>query len=391
MNLLRGASMLLYLNRRTFVGEAGNMLAREVEVAMAKGIELILIHELDPEFESCPFDHFFSTTPQRLVSSGIYAKIAVACHRPPFRSVSMGLVCKGLGAKTVSKRIRKAVDQAERALNLEKMGTNLRRLSTMNLSAMGAAVENTMSPMAQVAECIVNSAWLPGGGSAEESAATKISAIWRGRQTRILLCSPVETADANDFIDITREPPEVQQAQRAQSPGTMGSPTPATRDADDPSARLQQAVVLASFSHKHAASLEQQAVDAAAKLHKARDAFALAQAARETAHEAKERLRAELAAAEEAVATAEREASEKENAVAVATEASEAANVRAEKQLDTAKQAEGHASALRQQAKAKQLGPHPERGRYAELVLERVRGENWKARAGIRGEADLYI
>lgn len=95
---------LLYLNRLTFVGEAGTKLAHEVASVMANGeIELQLVHENDESLDGCTFAHLFTTTPQELLADGIYAKIAITCLPPPFRTVSHALVVKALGARKVRK------------------------------------------------------------------------------------------------------------------------------------------------------------------------------------------------------------------------------------------------------------------------------------------------
>jgi hypothetical protein len=77
--------MLLYLNNKTFVGENGHNLAREVSVARSCGVEIVLVHENDTDRDGCAFSRLFQTTPHELITDGLYSKIAVACHPEPYR------------------------------------------------------------------------------------------------------------------------------------------------------------------------------------------------------------------------------------------------------------------------------------------------------------------
>eukprot|EP00966_Prymnesium_polylepis_P160951 3719261-Prymnesium_polylepis.1 len=72
----------------------GQHLSREVKQARALGIEILLVHENDPAHGGCAFDKLFQTTPEELVSEGLYHKVAVACHPGPHRAVSLALVAK---------------------------------------------------------------------------------------------------------------------------------------------------------------------------------------------------------------------------------------------------------------------------------------------------------
>eukprot|EP00966_Prymnesium_polylepis_P223218 5164298-Prymnesium_polylepis.1 len=90
--------MLLYLNSKTFVGETGQRLSHEAKQARASGIEILLVHENDVARGGCPFDKLFQTTPEELVSEGLYDKVAVACHPGPHRFVSLALVARELQA-----------------------------------------------------------------------------------------------------------------------------------------------------------------------------------------------------------------------------------------------------------------------------------------------------
>ena len=89
---------LLYLSRQTFIGPAGEALAREVRTARAYKAQIVMIHENDVQRDGCEFEHFFVTTPQDLIDAGLYTSIALAFHPTPHREVSLALAAKSLGA-----------------------------------------------------------------------------------------------------------------------------------------------------------------------------------------------------------------------------------------------------------------------------------------------------
>ena len=91
--------MLLYLNERTFIGEAGEALASEVRLARHGGLPLLMIHEIDPEKGGVgEFGKFFQTTPDDLIRDGIYkSSLAIAFHEAPHRTASIRLAAKVLG------------------------------------------------------------------------------------------------------------------------------------------------------------------------------------------------------------------------------------------------------------------------------------------------------
>ncbi|KAL1499130.1 hypothetical protein AB1Y20_013641 [Prymnesium parvum] len=91
--------MFLYLNQQTFVGEDGVVLASEVREAKAGGIEVVLAHEIDASRGGCPFDRLFTTTPRDLVQDGLYKRLAIALHSPPYREISFLLLAKALRAE----------------------------------------------------------------------------------------------------------------------------------------------------------------------------------------------------------------------------------------------------------------------------------------------------
>ena len=91
--------MLLYLNSDTFVGDKGELFANEVRAARANGFPLVMVHENDEDAGGCDFARFFETTPQDLISDGLYKALAYAWYPDPFRQVSVALVALAFGAE----------------------------------------------------------------------------------------------------------------------------------------------------------------------------------------------------------------------------------------------------------------------------------------------------
>ena len=95
---------LLLLNKHTFVGEEGQLLAAEVQRALDSWLPIVLAHEEDPERDGCPFDQLYHSTPEVLINRGLYKKAAISCVREPLRSVSFSLIAKAVGAVPVQTR-----------------------------------------------------------------------------------------------------------------------------------------------------------------------------------------------------------------------------------------------------------------------------------------------
>ena len=74
--------MLLYLSSASFTDPR---LAEQVEAARAARLPIVLAHENDPQRGGCPFSRFFKTTPQELVSGGLYDALAIAFFCGPHR------------------------------------------------------------------------------------------------------------------------------------------------------------------------------------------------------------------------------------------------------------------------------------------------------------------
>ena len=97
--------MLLYLNKDTFVGDPGLLLAEEIREARAARIPIAMIHENDEGKNGCPFATFFETTPADLIANGLYKALATAfVSGEEHRKVSVVLFAKVLGANSRLRR-----------------------------------------------------------------------------------------------------------------------------------------------------------------------------------------------------------------------------------------------------------------------------------------------
>ena len=81
--------------------EANNRLLR---AARGVGLSVVLVHECDPARGGCEFGHFFQTTPQDLISDGLYARVAVAFQVGQHRTVSLCLLAREVGAVRYHKK-----------------------------------------------------------------------------------------------------------------------------------------------------------------------------------------------------------------------------------------------------------------------------------------------
>lgn len=145
--------MLLYLNDATFVGESGELFAKEVRCALANGFPMVMMHENDVLAGGCEFARFFVTTPQDLISSGLYTALAYAWYPDPFRQVSVALVALAFGAEepqnmsVVSqfKRLGKRATELSERVSMSTSTMTSRRRST-NASVEVSAPSITIAP-----------------------------------------------------------------------------------------------------------------------------------------------------------------------------------------------------------------------------------------------------
>ena len=93
---------LLYLNDRTWLGDAGVKLAEELRAVRGEeraATSVVMVHENDDARGGCEFSIFFAgRTPQDLMQGGIYSDLALALYPGPFWPVSVALVAGALGA-----------------------------------------------------------------------------------------------------------------------------------------------------------------------------------------------------------------------------------------------------------------------------------------------------
>jgi len=61
-------------------------------------LRIVMVHECDPDKNGCPFAQFFRTTPDDLISGGLYGAIANAFHQEPHRQISLASVAVTFGA-----------------------------------------------------------------------------------------------------------------------------------------------------------------------------------------------------------------------------------------------------------------------------------------------------
>ena len=123
--------MLVYLNQNTFIGEDGHVLADELRLARSR-MPIVLVHEVDHERGGCAFEHLFQTTPEDLVSGGLYTKVALACQAAPLRDVSLALVAKAIGAVPAPSNLKRMVSTSRAAL---ESSTSSQQFSSASPSA----------------------------------------------------------------------------------------------------------------------------------------------------------------------------------------------------------------------------------------------------------------
>jgi len=104
--------MLLNLNAQTFIGYNGAVLAYEVRKARMQGLPLVLVHECDPLRDGCGFDRFLQSTPQDLINTGLYRRLAVPLQPGAHRVISIHLLARELGASKISSRLRRKLSDS---------------------------------------------------------------------------------------------------------------------------------------------------------------------------------------------------------------------------------------------------------------------------------------
>jgi hypothetical protein len=107
--------MHLYLNKDTFVGEAGAALAEEVATRIKEKNPPLLVHEIASSTEKggVDFAHFFTSgvTPPDLLAKGILSRIAVSIKGGGERSTCIRLALQALGPPPLAAKKKKCVVQ----------------------------------------------------------------------------------------------------------------------------------------------------------------------------------------------------------------------------------------------------------------------------------------
>ena len=84
---------------KTFLGEAGAKLGKELLAAKRAGFPILMLHENDPAKHGCEFSIFFDgRTPSDLMQEGIYSALALALYPGEFQATSVALAALALGA-----------------------------------------------------------------------------------------------------------------------------------------------------------------------------------------------------------------------------------------------------------------------------------------------------
>jgi len=126
--------LLLYLNKDAFDDEkSGKGMRTSVLVKKATdfGIQLVLMHEQDPEKGACPFNDFFQLTPSDLLDKpyNIYNTLAIPLHASlEHRRVSLRCILRSMGSSTVKNqdamsKLRNSIGSSE----LKGMWKDLKR------------------------------------------------------------------------------------------------------------------------------------------------------------------------------------------------------------------------------------------------------------------------
>ena len=121
--------MLVYLHALTWTsGKASDELASEVAAAMGARVHVLLAHEMpgaggQAARHAVAFGSFFSTTPQSLLTRGIYDQIAVPLKGGEWRKASLALLAKALAAPLPESNSKHIQWTTSRALERLSMAT----------------------------------------------------------------------------------------------------------------------------------------------------------------------------------------------------------------------------------------------------------------------------
>jgi hypothetical protein len=147
---MRRAQMvqLIYLNEETFAGEDGVETAAALRHILVAGIPFVLVHETNPLVGGCPFSSFIEAAPKDLQVAPykLFGQIAVAMFpTPDFRSVSLQLLLRNMGATPVSSQWRLRLALPPWRMNSFTKARHVRTRGTEMENREQAAIESPMA------------------------------------------------------------------------------------------------------------------------------------------------------------------------------------------------------------------------------------------------------
>ena len=114
---------------KTFLGEAGAKLGKELLAAKRAGFPILMLHENDPAKHGCEFSVFFDgRTPSDLMQEGIYSALALALYPGEFQATSVALAALALGATEVSPWARLKAWIIDKCCDKRKGGTDTQQV-----------------------------------------------------------------------------------------------------------------------------------------------------------------------------------------------------------------------------------------------------------------------
>jgi len=154
--------LLLYLNRRTWQGAAGEKTAAGVRLARQAKLPVVMVHERDPEQGGVPFDYFFEFTPRDLITGGLFKMMAIAWWPPPYLkmcALQIGVAIRDsstsrgehsmndLKAAMDSRRARMTAKMAEALKHSRASGLEVAATAMAGESAASASVRKTVTEL----------------------------------------------------------------------------------------------------------------------------------------------------------------------------------------------------------------------------------------------------
>ena len=116
---------------KTFLGEAGAKLGKELLAAKRAGFPILMLHENNPAKHGCEFSVFFDgRTPSDLMQEGIYSALALALYPGEFQATSVALAALALGATEISPWVRLKARILDKC-NTRKGGTDAQQDQTV--------------------------------------------------------------------------------------------------------------------------------------------------------------------------------------------------------------------------------------------------------------------